>query len=175
MPFQLYWQPKKSTQSKIIITKNRSQLFHDVFSLINYLHVNMLWRIVMNHFLILTTFFFANPSKSPPPIPLIIFCISGLELISFIMFMRFPAPPNWAIIFGSIIDCSLPKTWLGFLIIFTLSFIPFPRLVWPTLFISPFNFLCSYNKIFTSSILVPEPLAILFSLLSSTIGASLSN
>lgn len=116
------------------------------------------------------------PGMPPiPPIPLIISAICGLLLISFIMFIRLPAPPNCANIFGSIIEESLPKIWLGLRIRFTLSFIPFPRLVDPTLLINPFSFLCSSSNILTYSTLVPDPFAILLSLLSSVMGASLSN
>lgn len=75
--------------------------------------------------------------------------------------MIFPAPPNWAIILGSIIDCNLPIIWLGLRIKFTLSLIPLPRLVEPTLPINPFNFLCYYNNTLTSATRVPDPLAIL--------------
>ena len=110
-----------------------------------------------------------------PPMLLIIFCISGLLFISFIMFMMLPAPPNCAIILGSIILLSCPISWLGLFNMAFGSVLPFPRLVDPTLPISVFSFLCSSNSTFTSSTRHPDPRAIRFNRLSSLMGWSLSS
>jgi hypothetical protein len=46
-----------------------------------------------------------------------------------------------------------------------LSLSPLPKLVGPTLLISVLSFLCSSSKILTSTIVVPDPFAILLILL----------
>ena len=117
----------------------------------------------------------APPNPPIPPIPPILFIISsicGLFDISFIMFMILPAPPSCCIIWGVIICWILLITWWGFLCMFTLSG---PKLVFPTVPISFFSFLCSSRRIFTYMMLVPEPFAILLILDSSVIGWLLSS
>jgi hypothetical protein len=97
----------------------------------------------------------------------IVFTVSGLLLISFIIFMRFPGPPIYASILGPIIEYSLSKFYLELLIKFLVLLKLSHLLVGATLSKCPLILLCSYNSILTSSILVPDPRAILLSLPSS--------
>lgn len=90
------------------------------------------------------------------------------------MFIMFPTPPICPRVLGSTIPASLFIIWLGFLIIFIASLPPFPRFVWPTFPISPFNFLCYSSRILTYATEVPDPFAIR-TILESSRGTSQSS